>query len=461
MEGAAVPGTGDRHAPMTDDLARGIKAEAARLGFDRVGIAKAEASEHGAFYRAWLARGHHGEMGYLARPDAVERREDPSLTLPGVRSVVVVADAYVAGGGGVDDDASGGPDSSRGLIARYARGADYHRVLRGKLERLRRWTEDQLETEGRAGKVYVDTGPVLERELARRAGLGWFGRNTMLIHPRRGSYFFLGALFLEVPLPPDEPFAEDRCGSCRACLDACPTGALLGRDETGAPVMDARRCISYLTIELRGPIPRDLRPAVGNRIFGCDICQEVCPWNQRFPEQARPEGRYAARGPGELPVGVEALPGEASVTAVTETTSRTGPGDQGGSGIAPHPGPEAPKPGSEATHPGTRLPTLIELLETALAPEAWDAFSRASPLRRPGRAGFARNVCVALGNWGSPEAIPVLVAALDDEDPLVRGHAAWALGEIGGPEAAAALASRLGDESEASVLAEIRAALAP
>ena len=419
-------------------LAGELKAEALRLGFDRVGIAAPTPSEHGTFYQGWLDHGYHGEMGYLARPDAVERRLDPALTVPAVRSIVVVADAYPGG------DAPGVPtDPSVGVVARYARGADYHRVLRRKLEALRRWTEQRLEVEGgagvegspavegRVGRVYVDTGPLLERELARRAGLGWFGRNTMLIHPQRGSYFFLGALLLEVPLPADPPFEVDRCGSCHACLDACPTGALLGRDAAGAPVMDARRCISYLTIELRGAIPRELRSAIGNRIFGCDICQEVCPWNERF-EAPHPEGRYAARGPGERPVGVEALPEEGPVTAVTE----------------------------RAPHPGTRAPSLVALLEMALDPDAWEAFSRGAAIRRAGRTGFARNVCVALGNWGSPEAVPLLSAALSDPEPLVRGHAAWALGEIGTPEALGALSSRLEVEPEASVTEELRAALA-
>ncbi|MDZ7781020.1 MAG: tRNA epoxyqueuosine(34) reductase QueG [Gemmatimonadota bacterium] len=399
-------------------LAEDLKAEAVRVGFDRAGIAEAKDSEHGAFYRRWLERGHHGTMDYLARPDAIARREALHASLPGVRSVLVVADAYLP------DDPPGVPDDPAiGVVARYARGADYHRVVRRKLQRLQRWLAERLRREDRPGRVYVDTGPVLERELARRAGLGWFGRNTMLIHPRRGSYFFLGALLLEIPLPPDEAFTEDHCGTCRACLDACPTSALLGRDEDGAPVMDARRCISYLTIELQGSIPRELRPAIGNRVFGCDICQEVCPWNRRFAAPD-PEGRYAARGPGERPPGVEA-------TAESP-----------------------PEP-----HPGTLASPLVDLLETALDERAWESFSRASAIRRAGRAGFARNVCVALGNWGSPEAIPVLTAALSDPAPLAREHAAWALGEIGTPDALAALSDGLEAESEATVVDEIRIAL--
>src|SRR5690606_27134370 len=265
--------------PAARSVDGALRERAAELGFALIGVAEARPSDHGSHYAGWLARDLHGEMGYLARPDALLRRLDVDRTLPGARSVVVVADAYYA-----EDRPGMLGDASRGVIARYARGADYHRVLRRKLSRLLEWVraEAGVPVEGR---VYVDTGPLIERELARRAGLGWFGRNTMLIHPRKGSYFFLGALLLDLPLPADAPFAEDRCGSCHACLDACPTGALLGRNEVGAPVMDARRCISYLTIEQRGPIPRELRPLIGNRIYGCDICQEVCPFNIKF---ARP-----------------------------------------------------------------------------------------------------------------------------------------------------------------------------
>ncbi|HSH76449.1 MAG TPA: tRNA epoxyqueuosine(34) reductase QueG, partial [Longimicrobiales bacterium] len=270
------------------DLAVALRRRARELGFSLVGIAPARPSGHMRFYRSWLAEGFHGAMAYLAREDAVARRADLALTMADAESCVVVAHEYH------QVDPPGVPDDpSRAVVARYARGEDYHQVVKGKLEALLGWLDERVDG-GARGRPYVDTGPLLERELAQRAGLGWFGRNTMLINPSRGSYFFLGVLLVDVRLPPDAPFEEDRCGSCRACLEACPTGALLGRDDRGAPVIDARRCVSYLTIELRDSIPVELRPSVGNRVFGCDICQEVCPWNEQF---ARPseEAAYRAR----------------------------------------------------------------------------------------------------------------------------------------------------------------------
>jgi epoxyqueuosine reductase len=324
-------------------------------------------------------------------------------------------------GSGEGDDAT---DASRAVIARYARGRDYHRVMKKRLLALLREVEAVAGRELPAARAYVDTGPVLERELAQRAGLGWFGRNTMLIHPKRGSYFFLGALLTELDFEGDTSPVRDHCGTCNACVDACPTGALLGRDADGAPVIDATRCISYLTIEHRGPIPLELRPLIGNRVFGCDICQEVCPFTRTFSKPAE-EPAFASRAPGETSFGVE------------------------------------PEPGSPSSNPGTESPSLIELLETALDEAAWDSFSRGSAVRRAGRAGFARNVCVALGNWGSPKAVPVLVSALSDPEPSVRAHAAWALGRLGSAEARSKLSSRASLESDESVRSELAAALAP
>ena len=265
---------------LTRPLAPSIKAQARELGFSLVGITDVRGSAHAEFYRSWLERGLHGSMDYLARQDAVERRTRPDAAWPELRSAIVVAMPYDAAE----------PATSDAIVARYARGRDYHRVMKSKIMTLLRWLEVQAERELPAARAYVDTGPVLERELAQRAGLGWFGRNTMLINQGIGSYFFLGALLVELELEADAPFTADRCGTCTRCISACPTGALLGRDATGAPVMDATRCISYLTIEQRGPIPRELRPLIGNRVYGCDICQEVCPWNGRAASDAPAAG---------------------------------------------------------------------------------------------------------------------------------------------------------------------------
>lgn len=392
-----------------------VKRYAREAGFDMAGITALRPSEHADLYRAWLAAGRHGSMAYLAREDAVERRLDPTSSWPALRSALVLALNYATG-----PEPEEAADASRGVIARYARGRDYHKVIRRRLLALLERIEAETGCELSAARAYVDTGPVLERELARRAGLGWFGRSTMLIHPRRGSYFFLATLLLELDFDAyDEPFTQDHCGTCNACVAACPTGALLGRDGSGAPVIDATRCISYLTIEQRGPIPRELRPLIGNRIFGCDICQEVCPFSIRFSAPSS-EASFAARGPREPPVGVERLP-------------------------------------SDGWHPGTEAPSLIDLMSMDEA--GWDAFSRGSPLRRAGRAGFFRNVVVALGNWGSSEAVTALVTALSDPDPLVRGHAAWALGEVGSAEACTALESSLAVEHEPYVLEEVTSTL--
>jgi epoxyqueuosine reductase len=385
--------------PIATSLSDRVRAEARRLGFEAVGMAPLRPSDHADFLQAWLEAGRHGSMGYLARPDAVEARVDPARRWPELRSVVVVAHHYATAATATSTSTSG-PGGS-GVIARYARGRDYHRVVKKKLLALLRFVEGELGRELPVARAYVDTGPVLERELARRAGLGWFGRNTMLIDPRRGSYFFLGSLLLPVELDYDEPFEADRCGSCTACLDACPTGALLGRDEHGAPVMDARLCISYLTIENRGAIPEELRPAMGNRIYGCDICQEVCPWNGAKLAQPTSEPDYLARVPGP---------------------SRSQRDAESGMGTHPHSG------------PSTDAPSLVALMRMSY--EKWDAWTRGSAIRRAGYAAFRRNVAVGLGNWlasveePSEEAVAALRDALEDEKPLVREHAVWALEQL-------------------------------
>jgi epoxyqueuosine reductase len=243
-----------------------IKAQAFGLGFDLVGICLLGPAETADAFDEWLDRGYAGEMGYL--PRGRDKRRDSRLPVPGAISAIVVAMNY------------GGREPA-GPVARYARGDDYHDVMLERLQALHRWLAEEL---GRdvAGKAYVDTGPLLERDLARRAGLGWFGKNTNLINPALGSFFFLGALLVGVELSPDTPFSADRCGSCTRCLDACPTEAF------AAPrLLDATRCISYLTIELKGEIPESLRAAIGDHLYGCDVCQDVCPWNQRFARELR------------------------------------------------------------------------------------------------------------------------------------------------------------------------------
>lgn len=352
------------------------------------------------FYRSWIEKGAQGEMDYLAREDSVARRGDLRLTMADVRSVVLVTHNYHQ-----PDPPGLADDGRRAVIARYARGDDYHDVMKHRLVKLLAEIEEEAGHRV-SGRAYVDTGPILERELGMRAGLGWLGRNTMLIDPRSGSYFFLGILLLDLELPEDKPFAEDRCGTCRSCLDACPTAALLGRDGRGAPVMDARRCISYLTIEHRGPIPRELRAQVGNRIYGCDICQEVCPWNLKFQ------------------------------TPATEPAYRTRPELDG--------------------------PQLADLATSLLAMDD-AAFARAfrgSPVKRARRNGLLRNVCVGLGNWGGEDVVAVLIRALRDRAPLVRGHAAWGLGRIlASTEASVALRARAQVEDDAWVREEIARAL--
>jgi epoxyqueuosine reductase len=352
-----------------------IKARALELGFAAAGVAAVSPLEAEDRYRAWLAAGRHGGMQWLASPRHRERRADPARILPGVRSVVCVALLH-------PPDRDPGRDARLGRIARYAAGEDYHRVMKDKLGALARTAAETLP--GGRCLWYSDTGAILERGWAERAGLGWIGKHSGLLTRGLGSWFLLGELLLDRDLLPDPPLLREHCGTCRRCLDACPTGAIVAPYQ-----VDARRCISYLTIEHRGPIPRALRPLLGDWVFGCDVCQEVCPWN-RFAPPAR-QARLHAR----------ALE-------------------------------------------GWTLERFLELDEPGFA-----ALFAHSPVRRARRSGFLRNVCVALGNRGAAGSVPALTRALDrDPEPLVRSHAAWALGEIGRrlPEESpirAAIAARL------------------
>lgn len=367
-----------------------VKREARALGFHLVGIARAERfAEAEARTLAWLARGYQAEMRWLDAERA-RRACDPAALLPGARSLIVVGVSYHRGRPADRPPADSRP---RGRIARYALGADYHDVLRARLALLVDRIAARL---GRrpAARLFVDSAPLSEREAARRAGLGFFGKNTTLL-TRVGSHVLLGAVLTDLELEPDRPAVGD-CGRCRRCLDACPTGALV------APaVLDANRCISYLTIEHRGPIPPDLRPALGDWVFGCDICQDVCPWNW---------------------------------------------------GAGPVPWPEL------VGSPADERPALDDLLR--LDDAAFRARFRGSAVTRAKRRGLVRNAAVAAGNARDPVLVPALVGALADPEPLVRGHAAWALGQIGGPAARAALAAARTTEADPSVRAEIAAALA-
>jgi epoxyqueuosine reductase len=350
-------------------LAERVKGLALGLGFDLVGIAPAEPPPGSERLPEWLARGYAGGMAWLGR--RVEARADPRRVLEGARSIVAVALVYDPG---APPDAAPAARAATGAVARYAGGDDYHDVL---LERLRALAVALEPAAGRAvrARAYVDTGPVLERPVAARAGLGWIGKNTLLLHPGLGSYLFLGVLLTDLALPPDEP-EPDHCGTCRACLDACPTQAF-----PEPYVLDASRCLSYTTIELRDAIPPALRAAHGDHVFGCDVCQEVCPWNRRERRVVPPDaaGLRARLAPREA----------------------------------------------------WRRPSLAWLL--ALDEEAWRAVTRRTALRRAKHRFLLRNAIVAAGNAG-PAAAPALESLLRrhaaGSDALLAEHARWALARL-------------------------------
>ena len=354
-----------------------------------------------AAFRERLATGRKLRMPWLTEARA-ELACSPDTVLPGAASVIVLGMSYWAGEqlqAPASDALDGAPAPDEWMseiVARYARGRDYHNVLRPKLRLLVRELERLYAGPVRA-RLFVDSGPFVERAAARRAGLGWIGKNTLLLNKRAGSWTLLAAIITDVPLTADAPVRTD-CGSCRRCLDACPTGAL----PEPFTALDASRCISYLTIENRGAIDPALRPNLGNLIFGCDICQEVCPVNRR-----------------PLPVQVPDL---------------------------------KPRP------PLTGNPDLLSML--SLDEASFNQLFAGSPVRRAKRSGFVRNVAVACGNAGDPRAVPSLrETLLNDVDPVVRGHAAWALGCIGGKAAEAALAEAAADH-DSTVMQEVANALA-
>jgi len=356
-----TPATPD--AVLSDsDLADAVKQRARALGFALCGITTADPPPHHRQYARWLAEGRAGEMLYLHRQEP--KRGDLRQVLPGARSVVCVALNYAPEEATADFVGAQLAAPLQGTVARYARFDDYHETMWARLEALRTFIQERRPEAN--GKVYCDTGPITERDLAMRAGLGWVGKHTNLISRHLGNWFFLGEILLDIALPPDAPEAA-HCGTCQRCLPACPTGAI-----TAPYQLDARRCISYLTIELKGSIPEDLRPLIGTRIYGCDDCLAACPWN-KFARAASDE---------------------------------------------------AVRPRADLT-----APDLLELL--SLDEAQFRERFRHSPIRRTKRRGLLRNVCVALGNLAEPRALPALRrAAAADPEPLVREHAEWALQRV-------------------------------
>ncbi|MFN2123234.1 MAG: tRNA epoxyqueuosine(34) reductase QueG [Candidatus Promineifilaceae bacterium] len=368
------------------DLISELRQRAADLGFNSVGVSIAAPAQRLYTYLRWLEDGRYGEMGYMARPDRVERRQNPQVILPGIRSIISVGLSYST----IKIPPDIAHDPGRGRISSYAWGVDYHDLMTPKLEELAIWLRS-LDSLVRS-RVYVDTGAVLERDHGETAGLGFTGKNTMLIDPRNGSWFFLGEILTTLALPPTKPAVMPSCGSCHRCLDACPTAAFPAPYE-----LDSRRCISYLTIELKGWIPRDLRPLIGNWIYGCDICQEVCPFN-RF---TKPTGAA-----GFLPFDLN-----------------------------------------------DAAPPLLDIL--VLDEEAFIKRFKNSPIKRIKRGRLLRNACVAAGNWGDKSAVPPLAALLHEADPILRGHAAWALRQIDNMGARTAVSDALRVEDDPQVRQEL------
>lgn len=344
-------------------LREDVKKLARELGFDLCRFARAEEAEHAPQFRDWLRSGEEGEMNYLGRNE--DRRCDPGLVLPGVRSVIVLALNYFQGGRRSSTIVAlrRGKQTAApaGRIARYAWGEDYHQLIEKKLDAM----DVFLRAHGGTQKSYVDTGPVLERDHAASAGIGWHGKSTMLLNHKLGTWFFLGEVLTTLEFVPDAP-QPNRCGTCTRCIEACPTGAI-----TFPHRLDARRCISYLTIELKGSIPVELRPLVGDRIYGCDDCLDACPWN-RF----------------------------ASISRETAFQMK----------------------------PEVMAMNLRDYL--ALDEDGFRTLFRDSPIKRTKRRGLLRNVCVALGNVGTVDDLSALEKATNDPESLIAEHAAWAIEQI-------------------------------
>ena len=349
-------------------LAQSIKEWGRELGFQQVGITDVNLGEHEAHLEAWLAAGYQGEMDYMAAHGS--KRSRPDELVPGTLRVISLRMDYLPGDTRMTQQLAA---PEKAYVSRYALGRDYHKLIRKRIQQL---AERIQQVVGPFGfRAFVDSAPVLEKAAGQQAGLGWIGKNTLLLNRKAGSWFFLGELFVDIALPVDEPTTRDHCGSCHACLDVCPTDAFVGER-----LLDARRCISYLTIELKGPIPHEFRKPIGNRIYGCDDCLAVCPWN-KFAREAS-EAKLVAREDLQEP----------------------------------------------------RLADLLMLDDAGFR-----ALFSGSPVKRIGRDRFIRNVLIAAGNSGEAALAPQVRSLLADASPLVRGAAVWALAELAGPAAVAGL----------------------
>ncbi|MCG9126062.1 tRNA epoxyqueuosine(34) reductase QueG [Candidatus Poribacteria bacterium] len=373
---------------MKSTLTQKIHTRSNELGFELVGISPAKDSETIDLYRKWLENGYAGKMEYLKRH--LPLKENPRTLLKETKSVISLAMNYYS----VDPPTDLSEDPSHGQISRYAWGDDYHDVIRDKLQQLVDYIKTTAESELQS-RVFVDSGPILEREYAQNSGLGWIGKNTNLINWQTGSWYFLSEILISLELEYNTEPARGSCGTCTKCIEACPTDAILEPN-----VLDSRLCISYLTIELKDSIPKELRPQIGNLIFGCDICQEVCPWNSKAVPTSEP-----------------------------------------------------------AFHPrkDNLVPELLTLM--GITHSDFSKKYKGSPIKRTKWKGFLRNVIVAIGNWGSPTAVPALKKAIINDEPMIRGHAAWALGQIGGKNATKALENQLENEIVPEVITEIQDAL--
>lgn len=334
------------------NLKQAIKEKARQLGFILTGVTSSEPLENFNIFQDWINKNHHGEMKYLETERSQTRRKDPKQILPECKSILVLAIPY----------SPINKKISELQIASYALGDDYHDVLPQKLKAIVEFIEEQL-GEKIPNRYYTDSGPLLERELAQRAGLGWIGKNSMLINPQAGSTFFLAEILLGIELEPDEKFSTDHCGTCTRCITACPTNCILPNRT-----IDSNRCISYLTIELKNEIPENSRTQIGNWIFGCDICQQVCPWN-----------RFA-------------------------------------------------QPADSAFE--TKIPLPVLTSDLVLTPEEFNLRFKKSPIKRTKRRGYLRNIAVALGNKKNKKDIPILQQALQDDEKLIQTHAEWAIENI-------------------------------